>query len=66
VCRTKSARRRTEEAILAWAAAHPGYSLDEFRAWCRDPRNSLSSDVMEVYREMLDKGKLLYLHPDES
>lgn len=66
VCRSKSARRRTEEAILAWAAAHPGYSLDEFRAWCRDPRNSLSSDVMEVYREMLDKGKLLYLHPDES
>ena len=66
VCRSRAARRRTEEVILSYAASHPGFSMDDFREWCRDPRNSLPSDVMEVYRDMLEEGKLLYLHPDES
>ena len=66
VCRSRAARERTEKLILGYASSHPGFTLKEFKAWCDDPGNALPSDVMEIYRDMLDKGKLLYLHPDES
>ena len=66
VCRSRSARERTERMITSYVSAHPGLSTEEFKAWCDDPSNALPPYAMELYREMLDEGKLLYLRSDES
>ncbi len=66
VCRARAGHARTEEAILSFVRTHPGYTLAELKAWCDDPRNSLPSDAMEVYRRMIDEAKILSLHSDES
>ena len=66
ICRSKAGRVRAEQSILAYASAHPGFTPRELKAWCSDPRNGLPQDIIETYRDMLDKGKLLYLQPDES
>ncbi len=66
VCRSRSARERTERMITSYVSAHPGLSTEEFKAWCDDPSNALPPYAMELYREMLDEGKFLYLRSDES
>ena len=66
ICRARTGRARTEEAIRNFAEAHPGFTLREFKAWCDDPANAVPSDAMEVYRGMIDEAKILSLHSDES
>ncbi len=66
VCRSRSARERTEQMITSYVCAHPGLGLEEFKAWCDDPANALPPYALELYREMLDEGKLVYLRSDES
>jgi len=66
VCRTRAGRSCTEDAVRSYVRAHPDSSLRELKAWCDDPRNSLPSDAVEVYREMIDEAKVLSLRSDES
>ncbi len=66
VCRTRAGRSCTEDAVRGYVRAHPDSSLRELKAWCDDPRNSLPSDAVEVYREMIDEAKVLSLRSDES
>ncbi|MCR5350930.1 MAG: RecQ family ATP-dependent DNA helicase [Bacteroidales bacterium] len=46
------------EAVRTWWAAHPGASLQEFRAACADPSTALSPDAMALYRRLLNDGDL--------
>ena len=51
VCRAGAPVRRR---LLAFAASHPGFTLQELKAWCDDPANSLPRNALDVYRSMLD------------
>ena len=44
--------------VRAWWAAHPGASLQEFRAWCADPGSGAPPDAVALYRRLLDEGEL--------
>ena len=55
VCRAGAPVRRR---LLAFAASHPGFTLQELKAWCDDPANSLPRNALDVYRSMLDAGEI--------
>ena len=44
--------------VRSWWAAHPGATLQEFRAACADPSAGMPPDAVERYRRMLDAGEL--------
>ena len=63
VCRLRrssplSAGRTGESPVRAWWAAHPGASLQEFRAWCADPGSGAPPDAVSLYRRLLDEGEV--------
>ncbi len=66
VCRARSGRARTEDALKGYVQTRPDSSLRELKAWCDDPRNAMPPDAMEVYREMIDEAKILSLRSDEG
>ncbi|MBR4809531.1 MAG: RecQ family ATP-dependent DNA helicase [Bacteroidales bacterium] len=57
VCRARSSGERTRTLLKRYMAEHPGYSLADITAWCRDPRNGLAPDALEVLRKMIDEGE---------
>ena len=48
------ARRKLAE----FAASHPGFTLDDLKAFCGDPANALPRNALEIYRNMLDNGEI--------
>ena len=56
VCR--GARDAGPRKVRQWWAAHPGATLQEFRAACADPSGGLPPDAVALYRRMLDAGEL--------
>ena len=47
-----------ESQVRAWWAAHPGATLQDFRAACADPSSGMPPDAVAIYRRMLDVGEL--------
>ena len=59
VCRARKApaAKSADERVSAWWAAHPGASLQDFRAACADPSSGLPPDAMARFRDRLDRGE---------
>ena len=59
VCRgRRNAPVRPADAVRSWWTAHPGATLQDFRAACADPSSGLPPDAVARYRDMLDEGTL--------
>lgn len=64
VCRSgaSSGRRKTclspEDAVRAYAAAHPGFTLEELVAYCNNPESGMPPGAVGAYRRLLDEGEL--------
>ena len=55
VCRAGAPARRK---LAEFAASHPGFTLDDLKAFCGDPANALPRNALEIYRNMLDNGEI--------
>ena len=55
VCRSRSLEDYTRKKLLAFRAAHPSATISEVRAFCANPSNRLSSNALEIYRNILDE-----------
>ena len=56
VCRARTPEQRTRALIRQFREGHPGCTLADITAWCRDPQNGLAPDALEVLRKMVDDG----------
>ena len=52
-------RKQLKKKLLAFAQTHPGFSLDDLKAWCDDPANGMSREAISLYRRMLDEGEIV-------
>ena len=57
VCRARRQAPSPDAPVRAWWAAHPGATLQEFRAACADPGSGLPPDAMARYRDLADQGE---------
>ena len=57
VCRARRQASSPDVPVRAWWAAHPGATLQEFRAACADPGSGLPPDAMARYRDLADQGE---------
>ncbi|MBO4455609.1 MAG: RecQ family ATP-dependent DNA helicase [Bacteroidales bacterium] len=57
VCRALTPEQRTRVLLKRYMEEHPGCSLADVTAWCRDPQNGLPPDALEVLRKMVDDGE---------
>jgi len=55
ICRSKA---NPIEAVRAYAAAHPGFTLEEFVSYCGNPANHMPPGAVSAYRRLLDEGEL--------
>ena len=51
-------RREGRHILISFAEAHPGYSLEEMKAYAADPGNALPSDWAETLRRLVDEGRI--------
>ena len=66
ICRAKAATHKghragmsAEEAVIAFAAAHPGgFTLEELVCHCNNPASGMPPGCIEAYRDLLDKGEI--------
>lgn len=57
VCRAAAAGDR-EGAVMNYARTHPGFTLEQFKAWCDDPAGGAPVGAVELLRTLVDEGKV--------
>ena len=58
VCRARRGRAGAREAVKRYFAEHPGATLQDFNAWCRDPGSGMPPDAAALCRQLMDEGEL--------
>ena len=60
ICRSRPSKSggNAEDAVRAFAASHPGFTLDDIVSLSNDPSSGMPPGAIEAYRRLLDKGEI--------